>query len=98
MGSSYSTLLDVRVPVDFDGVSPDVVLVTEVTDRTGAKLVYAAQQLSVAMVPGSGEPFRYALTIPVLPDATRAVVYLYNPRHLRIGVGAGSITLSIRTG
>ena len=73
-------------------------MVIEVTDSTGAKLVYAAQQLSVAMGPGRGEPFRYALAIPVLPDATRAVVYLYNPRHLRIGVGAGSVALSIRTG
>ena len=94
----HATFLDVRVPVDFDGVSPDVVMVIEVTDSTGAKLVYAAQQLSVAMGPGRGEPFRYALAIPVLPDATRAVVYLYNPRHLRIGVGAGSVALSIRTG
>lgn len=61
-------------------IGPDVLLVLEVTDSAGQKLHYQAWQPAAYQV-HAVTPLTFALRTPVLPAATRAVLYLYNPRR-----------------
>ncbi|MBL7986236.1 MAG: hypothetical protein JNM91_14615, partial [Flavobacteriales bacterium] len=61
-------------------IGPDVLLVLEVTDSAGQKLHYQAWQPAAYQV-HAVTPLTFAAETPMLPAATRAVLYLYNPRR-----------------
>ena len=87
-------MIDLRMTLGTEPVSPDVLLVVEVSDSAGTKLLYDA--VHVALLQRiAGVPLVFARTLPTLPRATRAVVYIYNPRKEKLFLGATATAISI---
>ena len=76
---SGAMILELGVPLTWTGAQPDVRLVIEVNDRDGSKLYYEAVAPSVHRPVWKGERLTITRSLPAMPDAGRAVIYLYNP-------------------
>ena len=87
-------MIDLRMTLGTEPVSPDVLLVVEVSDSAGTKLLYDA--VHVALLQRiAGVPLVFARTLPTLPLATRAIFYIYNPRKEKLFLGATATAISI---
>ncbi|MBL0046007.1 MAG: hypothetical protein IPP33_16905 [Flavobacteriales bacterium] len=91
---SEKLMIDLRMTLGTDPVSPDVLLVVEVSDSAGTKLLYDAVQVAV-LQRISGGALVFTRTLPALPLATRAVFYAYNPRKEQLSLGAATTSVSI---
>ena len=76
---SGAMILELGVPLTWTGAQSDVRLVIEVNDRDGSKLYYEAVAPSVHRPVWKGERLTITRSLPAMPDAGRAVIYLYNP-------------------
>lgn len=85
------TWLEIRLPLSFPGSSPDVTCVVQVTDSAGTDLYYDALQPCVLRPEWKGDTLHLMRSLPVMPKATRGVVYLYDPKRLPIGIGEGAV-------
>ncbi|MBK9761556.1 MAG: hypothetical protein IPO90_16715 [Flavobacteriales bacterium] len=91
---SEKLMIDLRMTLGTDPVSPDVLLVVEVSDSAGTKLLYDAVQVAV-LQRISGGALVFTRTLPALPLAARAVFYAYNPRKEQLSLGAAITSVSI---
>ena len=90
---SAARLLEVNVPLSWPEAQPDVRLVIEVNDRDGSKLYYDAVAPSVHRPIWNGERLVVMRSLPVMPNAFRAVIYLYNPGKADLAHGEAHIQM-----
>ncbi len=85
------TWLEIRLPLSFPGSSPDVTCVVQVSDSAGTDLRYEALQPCVLRPEWNGDTLILLRSLPTLPRAARAVVYLYDPKRIPISIGEGVV-------
>lgn len=83
----------VRSMIAREDVSPDVGLVYEVNDSAGNKLLYDRLPLCVLRARWKGEELHCGRTLPRMPSAVRAVVYLHDPGRHTMTVGASEVII-----
>jgi hypothetical protein len=88
------TMLELTVPVQLDPVPPDLSIVLEVNDAQGNKLFYRAVALGTIASHWALDTLRQAYALPAMPGATRAVLYVYNPRKVGVELGEGTVRLA----
>jgi hypothetical protein len=88
------TMLELTVPLQLDAVPPDLSIVLEVNDAQADKLFYRAVALGTIAPHWAMDTLRQTYALPAMPGATRAVLYVYDPRKVAVQLGEGTVRLS----